>query len=136
MSFETELEIIGKLFLAVLLTSLLGMERRVAKKPGGTRTMALVGCSTTLFTSLAIQINVPTIISGVLIGIGFLGSGVINRKKDEIKGLTTGALIWTVATIGISIGLGYYLSAILITLISLFILRNKWINNFSSITKN
>jgi putative Mg2+ transporter-C (MgtC) family protein len=54
------------------------------------------------------------IISQILTGIGFLGAGAIFKANDKVRGLTTAAFIWVVAALGIMIGLGFSLTAIVL----------------------
>lgn len=120
-----EITMIFKLIISTLLVSVLGLERKLSRKPGGIRTIALVGCATTLFTVLALQVNETKILAGIITGIGFLGGGVIIKEKRRVMGLTTAAMVWMVAAIGISVGLGFYLAAISTTILSFLILRSK-----------
>ena len=125
MNLSFELVLIGKMLLASLLTYILGKEREVSKKPIGIRTTILIGCATTLFSSIAAGTESYFIFIGVISGIGFLGGGVIMKEEGRVTGLTTAALIWMIAAIGICIGLDFYLTAILSTFLSFLILKSK-----------
>lgn len=124
-----ETELITRLILAVLLGSLVGIEREVKKgKQGGAglRTHAIVCLGATLFTITSISFfpeSDPTrLAAGIVTGIGFIGAGLIFRDADGLRGLTSAANIWAVAAIGIAVGIGYYLAAIATTVLMLAIL--------------
>ena len=76
--------------------------------------------------AIRLQIDPARIAAGALIGIGFLGSGVIVKSGFAIRGLTTAASIWIVSAIGLAIGAGLYLEGIIttgITITALVLLR-------------
>ena len=66
------------------------------------------------------------IIANILVGIGFIGGGAILRQDSHITGTTTAATLWTVAAIGIAVGVGFLFAAILVTLIVYLILTILW----------
>ena len=137
-SIETYyIDMIIVVLLAGTLGSILGIEREMTNKHAGVKTNMLICIGSALFTAIAHQVLLeyvgPTmdplrVAAQVVSGIGFLGAGVILKENGSIKGLTTAALIWCVAAIGIIIGLKYYLLSILMTfLILVFILIDKLI---------
>ncbi len=115
------LEIFGQLFLAVILGALIGTEREVRGRLAGVKTHALVCLGSCLFTILSTVgftyfavgpgFDPSRIASQVVIGIGFIGAGLIVFQQSKIKGLTTAAGIWTTAAIGMTIGLKFYFVA-------------------------
>ena len=130
-------EIILKLFLSVLLGGLIGVEREFHGRAAGLRTHIMVCLGSTIILasfqmfhdSFASQgaesvyrIDPSRVAAGVVTGIGFLGAGTIIRSKELVSGLTTAACIWFVATIGIVLGCGIYLPAILGTFFGLLVL--------------
>lgn len=126
-----ETEIIVKLLLSAGLGLLIGLEREIHKKPAGLRTHALVSLGACLFTLAALNLGgvefASRILPGIVTGVGFLGAGMIFQSKDKVKGLTTAAEVWTLAAIGILVGTGSYLLAILATVLILIILVPlKW----------
>jgi len=127
-----ETEIIIKLLLSAGLGMLIGLEREIHKKPAGLRTHALVSLGACLFTITGLSFVgngevLSRIIQGIITGIGFIGAGIIFQAKDRIKGLTTAAEIWALASIGILVGLGNYTTAIIATVLILIILVPfKW----------
>ncbi len=128
-----ETEIIVKLLLSVGLGLLVGLEREINKKPAGLRTHSLVSLGACLFTLTALTLAgdnmdfVTRVIPGIVTGVGFLGAGMIFQSKNKVKGLTTAAEVWVLASIGILVGIGSYLIAILATILILIILVPfKW----------
>ena len=119
-------EIFLRLILAVVAGGLIGLEREVVHKPAGVRTHMLVSLGSALFvlvTLEAIPEGIDKIIAGVATGIGFLGAGTIFKSKSEVQGLTTAASVWTVAAVGLSVGLGYYLMTIISVVLVLIVLH-------------
>jgi putative Mg2+ transporter-C (MgtC) family protein len=118
-----------RLLVAITLGGLLGYERETKGVAAGLRTHMLVALGAALFVLVPIQagMTVPDmsrVIQGVVSGIGFLGAGaIIKLSQDrEIRGVTTAASIWLTAAIGIAAGMGMEMTAILSTLLALFIL--------------
>jgi len=111
------LEILLRLGAATLIGATIGLNRDLHGKPTGIRTLGLVGLGAALVvlasmdfrTGIELDANpVSRAIQGVLTGIGFLGAGVIVRDSTgtRVQGLTTAALIWLTACLGIVCGLG------------------------------
>lgn len=119
--------IFGRIALAAGLGFIVGFEREARGKVAGERTIALVAGGAAAFASLAAEAFPHTggqILAGVASGIGFLGIGVIWRSgMGPARGLTTAAATWTVAATGVLAGVGFYLTAILATAITLLILE-------------
>jgi putative Mg2+ transporter-C (MgtC) family protein len=117
---------------ALLLGLIVGYERSYHGRAAGMRTYGLVCMASAALTVIAGypnfwfggQVNAelagdPTrVMQGIVTGIGFLGAGVIMRDGLNISGLTTAASIWACSAIGIMVGVGFYTSAILLTLLS------------------
>ena len=102
---------IFKLLLSVLIGALIGAEREYRDKTAGFRTIIFICVGATLFTILSFKIggdNDPRIAANIVSGIGFLGAGVILREKGRVVGLTTAAMIWLTAAVGMGIGAGKY----------------------------
>lgn len=117
-------DILMPCFLALIFGGLIGFQREKAERPAGLRTHALVCLGSTVFTivsylgfsSLA-GVDPSRVAAGIVAGIGFIGAGVIFRQGTLIKGVTTAASIWIVASIGISLGAKLYYLAVLTTLL-------------------
>ncbi len=114
----------GQVLLAILLGSMLGLQRERWGKWAGPRTYALVCAGSTLFTILSLNFftNNSTVASAVISGIGFLGAGTILHKENRVEGLTTAAGLWMVSAIGMAVGVGEYLLATVISIIILGVL--------------
>ncbi|HJX05491.1 MAG TPA: MgtC/SapB family protein [Candidatus Nanoarchaeia archaeon] len=105
---------------------LIGFERGSREKPAGVRTQTLVCMGSMLFTMISLYIepnSTGRIAANIVTGIGFLGAGIIMHYKGSIVGVTTAATIWMSAAIGMAIGFGWYLVAIIATLLSFSVLR-------------
>lgn len=121
-----------KLLLSLLLGSVVGMERKRKGQIAGIRTFALISMGATLAMILSIYIpqeylglkngDPGRIAAQVVSGIGFLGAGAIIQMKGSVRGLTTAAGIWMVATIGLAVGAGMYVISIVATALIMFIL--------------
>lgn len=122
-----------KLLVSMLLGGAIGWERKQKGQTAGIRTFALICMGATL--AMLISIYVPQLYLGlkngdpgriaaqVISGIGFLGAGAIIQMKGSVRGLTTAAGIWMVATIGMTVGLGMYTLAVWATLLILVVLH-------------
>ncbi|MBI1972270.1 MAG: MgtC/SapB family protein [Candidatus Aenigmarchaeota archaeon] len=120
--------VLVKIILSTVLGILVGLERSLSKNPAGTRTQALVSLGACLFTIIGLSSGDPAdfsrVIPGIITGIGFIGGGIIYQsKRGEKHGLTTAAGVWSVAAIGILVGMGSYDIAVAGTAVILFILR-------------
>ncbi len=123
-----EIEIITQLFLAVILGSLIGLERELKRKEAGLQTYSLVTLGACLFTIIyfeltkfEINFNPSGLIQAIAIGIGFLGAGVIFRQTTGTVGLTTAAGLWTTAAIGMAVGAKFYFLAIFAAFLTILI---------------
>lgn len=134
-SFLSTGEIILRLFVATLVGCLLGLNREMLGKPAGLRTHALVSLGSALMavTVLGVQGDAPgegfsRVMQGVITGIGFLGAGVILREASgKITGLTTAAMIWIAAVLGLACGAGRWVEVGAATvLIFLVLLLELW----------
>lgn len=119
------LDLIGS-FIALMCSLLIGLERQWSGKPAGIRTSILICLSAFVFVSIG-QFLQPEegsvrIVGQIVTGVGFLGGGVIISREGLVLGVTSAAVIWILAAIGSLIGLGYFSSAVLITIITLFVL--------------
>ena len=125
--------IVVRIFLAVLLGGIIGIERAFKKHEAGFRTNILVCIGATIVTFCNQFIyeyfgggDVARLGAGVISGVGFLGAGtILLTSRNQIRGLTTAAGLWTCACLGIRIGLGFYTVAIvgcLAIILALFLL--------------
>jgi putative Mg2+ transporter-C (MgtC) family protein len=122
-----ELDILAKLGLSAVLGLVIGLERELKRKPVGLKTSLVISIVSCLLTIVSIeaaymfprndQINITMdplrLAAQIVSGIGFLGAGVILRRgNDSISGLTTAAMIWGAAGIGIAVGSGFFMEAV------------------------
>jgi putative Mg2+ transporter-C (MgtC) family protein len=122
-----DLEMLLRLVISAVLGLAIGLEREFKRKPLGLKTslvIAIVSCLLTIVSIqsaylfpnsefILIQMDPLRLAAQIVSGIGFLGAGVILRREDDtITGLTTAAMIWGAAGIGIATGAGFYIEAI------------------------
>jgi len=118
---------IGELGLAFALSALIGLEREIRHKSAGLRTYTLVGFAAALimlvskygFTNILVNNRVvldpSRIAAQIVTGIGFIGGGLIFVRRDSVRGLTTAAIVWLTAAIGMACGAGLPILALVVT---------------------
>jgi putative Mg2+ transporter-C (MgtC) family protein len=126
-----------RLFLAAILGGVIGLEREIHGRPAGIRTYLILSLATALlmvlseyllvayrfrFPEIGIQGDPGRIAGQAITGVGFLGAGVIIRYQDSIRGLTTAACVWLVCSVGLTVGAGFYLVGVVVTLMALLAL--------------
>ncbi len=118
----TILEIVLKLLLAIALGGIIGLEREASQKPAGLRTHILICVSATIMMILSELVlagkgaatgDTLRIAAAVVTGMGFIGAGTIIQSQGAVHGLTTAATLWTVTGLGLVVGAGYYLIAVI-----------------------
>ncbi len=124
-----DIEILARLVLSAVLSSLIGFERELRGRAAGLRTHILVGLSSCLLMLVSIYVaqgfgeghifDPGRIAAGVVTGIGFLCAGAIIRSGESIRGLTTAASLWAVAALGLAVGIGFYIAACAVTVLIL-----------------
>ncbi|GIW66217.1 MAG: hypothetical protein KatS3mg095_0115 [Candidatus Parcubacteria bacterium] len=121
----TTFEIIYRLILGASIGAIIGAERSFFHKQAGLRTFSLTCLGATLFSIISLNFNPDStarILSNIIVGIGFLGGGLIFFYQEKLQGVTTAAALWVTAGIGMAIGQGYYLEIFVTTILVLFIL--------------
>jgi putative Mg2+ transporter-C (MgtC) family protein len=115
-----------ELALAFVLSAAIGLEREIRQKSAGLRTHTLVGFGSALimlvskygFTDVLgahVTLDPSRVAAQIVSGIGFIGGGLIFVRRDAVRGLTTAAVIWLAAAVGMAAGAGLWLLAILAT---------------------
>lgn len=138
-------EIALRLGAALLIGSLIGLERSYHARPAGFRTHVLVCVSTALLMLVTVYesrwfpdasdgarvaLDPTRMAQGIMTGIGFLGAGTIMKEGLSVQGLTTAASIWITAAIGVLIGVGFFFPAIIASIITLGSLSSfRWIEH-------
>lgn len=120
----TYLAVILRIFAAVIIGGILGLERGMKNRPAGLRTYMLVcvgACVVMLTNQYIYQVfgtgDPVRMGAQVVSGIGFLGAGtIIVTRRNQIKGLTTAAGLWSAAGVGLALGVGFYEAALTGTL--------------------
>lgn len=109
---------------ALLAGSLVGLEREYKNKSAGFRTIVLICVGAAAFTMVS-RYGVGSddrIAANIITGIGFIGAGVIFKDKFSVMGLTTAAVIWVVAAVGMAAGTGNHGLALLLAVLTVFVL--------------
>lgn len=116
-----------ELALAFGLSSLIGYEREIRQKSAGLRTHTLVGMGAALFLLVSkygfgdvlvngrVVLDPSRVAAGIVAGIGFIGGGLIFVRRDVVRGLTTAAIIWVTAAVGMACAAGLWLLAVVVT---------------------
>ena len=130
------IDVILRLGAAALAGALIGVNRDLANKPIGMRTLGLVALGAAIVSLAGIQVEgmagnpdalsrvIQGIIQGVMAGISFIGAGVIlrNPQAQTVEGLTTAATVWVAAALGIACGLGAWNVVLIGTVLALALL--------------
>src|SRR6201996_4864858 len=114
----------GELGLAFVLSSLIGLEREWRQKSAGLRTHTLVGFGAALFLIISkygfsdvlvgrsVVLDPSRVAAQIVSGLGFIGGGLIFVRRDAVRGLTTAAIVWMTAAIGMACGAGLAILAL------------------------
>jgi len=114
-----------KIVVSILCGGIIGLERQLRGKPAGIRTSILICLGTQVFVSHGTSLaggDQYRVLAQVVTGIGFLGAGLMISQEGTVRGVTSAAVIWVLAAIGSTIGLGHYREAIVIVLITVGVL--------------
>jgi putative Mg2+ transporter-C (MgtC) family protein len=112
------------LALAFLLSALIGLERELRQKPAGLRTLTIVGFASALFVLISkygfsdvpgASVDPSRVAAQVVSGLGFIGGGLVFVRRDAVRGLTTAAVVWLTAAVGMAAGAGLWLLSLLVT---------------------
>ncbi|MBK5215303.1 MAG: MgtC/SapB family protein [Candidatus Pacebacteria bacterium] len=131
------ISILIRLSVALLLGLIIGTERVWAHKTAGMRTYALVSMGAALFIVISEMISIKYFTTGgldptrmasqIIVGIGFLGTGLIFSKESKLIGLTTATGLWVSAGIGMAVGFEFFNLAIIATALTLFTFTVLWL---------
>jgi putative Mg2+ transporter-C (MgtC) family protein len=124
-------DIILRLSLAVVLGMCVGAERLFVHKEAGMKTHALVAMGAAVFMLVSeamsakyanlVGLNPTMIPAQIIVGIGFLGAGMIMFRDSQLRGLTTASGLWVTAGIGMAAGFGLYGLATIVTVFTLLV---------------
>ena len=129
-----QMQIIFQLILATFLGCVVGLERQYKRKEAGVRTYGLVCLGSALFTIVSFQnsllyldktgitVDPSRIVGQIVVGIGFIGAGLIIYRQTHVEGLTTAAGLWVVAGIGIAVAYSFYLVAVFAAFLTIGVL--------------
>jgi len=120
---QPEYEHIFQILASLAAGAILGLEREYHSKPAGFRTMILICVSSCLFSILSTTMpSGDRIASNIITGIGFIGAGVVFKEGATVRGITSAAIIWMAAAIGMCIGFQHYLLAGFVVLLVLLVM--------------
>lgn len=114
-----------KIFVSILCGGIIGIERQLRGKPAGIRTSILICLGTQVFVSHGTSLangDQYRVLAQIVTGIGFLGAGLMISQEGTVRGVTSAAVIWILAAIGSTIGLGHFREAIVFVLITVGVL--------------
>lgn len=141
MNITIYLQEAAQVSVAFIIGAIIGIEREFRSKPAGFRTMIFICVGSCLYTILSKEDNTVSpdrIASNIVTGIGFIGAGVIFKEGISVNGLTTAALIWVTAALGMAIGYHNYPLAIVVSsmvVVALFVLEpvQRFINKLHKV---
>ena len=129
-------QMVTRLAVALVLGALMGLERELSGKEAGVRTSMLVAGGAAVFSIIALSLphlvalspqhleevlarnsGFFGVIANIVVGIGFLGAGIIIKQGEHVHGLTTAAVVWSVAGVGILVGIGLIKFAVIAAVI-------------------
>lgn len=128
-----ELPLLLLLLLSLVLSAAIGLEREFRQKSAGLRTHTLVGVGAALFTLVSkygfgdvidpghVVLDPSRVAAQIVSGIGFLGAGLIFVRRDAVRGLTTAAVVWQTAAVGMACGAGLPWLAAAVTAAHMFV---------------
>lgn len=126
-----------RIFLAVVVGGIIGLERQYRDKAAGLRTLIFICMGSTVFTLLSQHLSTNgdpgRVAAQIVSGVGFLGAGVIIRENGRLVGITTAATVWFVAALGMGLGVGEYFLVGVSVILSLVVLMvfprlDQWLN--------
>jgi putative Mg2+ transporter-C (MgtC) family protein len=140
LNWQPQLQAVASVLISAILGGVIGMERELANRPAGLRTHAILAAAACLLVTLPdalleyyaaasapeiLRADPIRIVEAVVTGTAFLGAGTIFRDRDKgaIEGLTTAASLLLVGAVGISVALGQLVTAVLVTILTLLLLR-------------
>jgi len=131
----SEADLVLRLLMAVACGGLIGIERERGDRPAGFRTYIMVSLGASLFTALSLiafpGADAARVAAQIVVGIGFLGAGVIVvYGGTHVVGITTAATMWATAAVGMAAGAGYFITSLYCTGIILAVLvALPWVEN-------
>ena len=149
LSYPQQWHLLAPLLLALVLCTLIGLERERAAKSAGLRTHTLVGVGSAAFMLISkygfddllgmehIALDPSRIAAQIVSGIGFIGGGLIFVRRDSVRGLTTAATVWAAAAVGTACGAGLPVLAVAGTAVHYLVTRGyrplaRWVTDTSS----
>jgi putative Mg2+ transporter-C (MgtC) family protein len=141
MGFEEQLSLGIRLVIAIFLGGIIGLERERHGHDAGLGTFAMVTLGACVFSMVSDLVFASAsdntrIASGVVEGIGFLGAGIIIHGRTGISGLTTAATLWATAAVGMLVGYGLYVLAVLTTVAVMLVLIIRQVKPIANVLED
>jgi len=119
---------LGPLLVALACGGFIGLERETRGKPAGIKTAMLICFGSAAFVQSGSilagpNVDATRVMGQVITGIGFLGAGAIITQQGQVRGMTTAATIWVTASVGVALGMGWYVRGIAWTIICVVVLQ-------------
>lgn len=130
------LDILLKLGVAIVLGSVVGLERTLAGKTAGMRTYAMVALGSSLFVLIGeilastygnVNLDPSRIASQIIVGVGFIGAGLVIFQGNKITGITSAAGLWVSAGVGMACGFALYKVAVIVTILTIIVFTIMWL---------
>ncbi|MBW2501491.1 MAG: MgtC/SapB family protein [Deltaproteobacteria bacterium] len=121
----TSLEFWARILVSLVCGGIIGLERQIRGKPAGIRTSILICLGTQVFVSQGTSLaggDHYRVLAQVVTGVGFLGAGLMISQEGMVRGVTSAAVIWMLAAIGATIGLGRQKEALVLVLVTVGVL--------------
>lgn len=123
----SDLDLLGRVGLGFALSFTVGFERELRGSSAGDRTFSLIGTAAAAVAAVTGKTS-PQALAGIITGVGFIGGGLILKGKDDIvRGITTAAAVFTVAAVGLVVGLGHLILGAALASLTLVILELRYI---------
>ncbi|MBD3361416.1 MgtC/SapB family protein [Candidatus Woesearchaeota archaeon] len=124
-------DILVRVLISLALGAILGLEREFRDCPAGLRTHALVCLGATVFALTSISfagpgVDISRIAGQVVVGIGFIGGGVIFKERNKIVGLTTATTLWIAAGIGLMAAIKEFALGFVVVILSIIVLSGGY----------
>lgn len=129
------LDILLRLGVAIILGAVVGLERTLAGKTAGMRTYAMVALGSSLFvligqivadTYSTIGLDPLRMASQIIVGVGFIGAGLVILQGNKITGITSAAGLWVSAGVGMACGFALYKVAVIVVVLTIIVFTIMW----------
>ncbi len=122
----SNLQVLVRILVGFFLAFCIGFERELRGSAAGDRTFSLIGTAATAAAAVTGKSS-PQALAGIITGVGFIGGGLILKGQDEVvRGITTAAAVFAVASVGLVVGLGHLLAGCVVAVLTLLLLELRY----------